>query len=86
VKLKRRRIGGVGTLGHRMASLTRNQIELLKELKAAGEHGRRIHLAPISRAEVEHLIAMQYIKRLWHRMMFVITERGREALETSDDR
>jgi hypothetical protein len=84
--VKRRRIGGVDTFGHRMASLTRNQIELLKELKAAGEHGRRIRLAPISRAEVEHLIAMQYIRRLRHRMLFVITERGREALVATEDR
>jgi hypothetical protein len=69
-----------------MAALTRNQIELLKELKAAGVHGRRIRLAPISRDEVAHLMAMQYIKRLHHRMLFVITERGREALVATEDR
>jgi hypothetical protein len=69
-------------------ALTRNQIELLKELKAAGEHGRIIRLRSISisRPEVVHLIAMQYVKRLRHTQHFVITERGREALLTTEDR
>ena len=35
--------------------LTRSEVELLKELKAAGEHGRRI--AGASSAEIAHLIA-----------------------------
>jgi hypothetical protein len=74
------------TAGASMAALTRNQIELLKELKAAGEDGRRIRLTPISRTEVTHLVDMQYIKRLRHRMLFVITERGREALVATEDR
>jgi DNA-binding MarR family transcriptional regulator len=68
-------------------TLTRNQIELLKELKAAGEHGRILRLATsMSRTEVTQLIAMQYIKRLRHSKHFVITERGQEALVTTEDR
>jgi hypothetical protein len=68
-------------------TLTRNQIELLKELKAAGEHGRILRLATsMSRTEVKQLIAMQYIKRLGHSKHFVITERGEEALVTTEDR
>jgi hypothetical protein len=68
-------------------TLTRNQIELLKELKAAGEHGRILRLATsMSRTEVTHLIAMQYIRRLPHKQHFVITVRGQEALVTTEDR
>jgi len=67
-----------------MASLTRNQIALLKELKAAGEHGRIISLTSISRAEVAHLIGVQYIKRVRRTTRYVITERGGEALATED--
>jgi len=43
------------------ARLTRTEIQVLKELKAAGEHGRRI--AGASSAEIAHLIGAQYIKR-----------------------
>ena len=68
-------------------TLTRNQIELLKELKAAGEHGRILRLATsMTRTEVTQLIAMGYIKRLRHSQHFVITERGQEALVTTEDR
>jgi hypothetical protein len=67
-------------------ALTRRQIALLKELKAAGEHGRIIRLKLISRDEVARLTDLQYIKRLPHKMRFVITERGREALLTTEDR
>jgi len=42
--------------------LTRNQIQLLKELAVAGEHGRTI-IAPASSAELAHLISVQYIMR-----------------------
>ena len=42
--------------------LTRNQIQILKELAAAGEHGRTI-IAPASSAELAHLISVQYIMR-----------------------
>ena len=61
--------------------LTRNEIQLLKELKA-GEHGRT---AQTSSAEVAHLMSARYIKRLSGTKLFVITERGREALETVAD-
>jgi hypothetical protein len=47
--------------------LTKSEIQLLKELKAAGEHGRRI--AGTSSAEIAHLIGAHYI-----------TERGRQVL------
>jgi len=53
--------------------LTKSEVQLLKELKAAGEHGRRI--AGTSSAEIAHLIGAQYIKKL-----YPITERGRQAL------
>jgi hypothetical protein len=66
--------------------LTRNEIELLKELKAAGEHGRIIGLASISSAEVAHLVREQYIKRLPGTKLYAITDRGRKALETTEDR
>jgi hypothetical protein len=42
--------------------LTRSEVQLLKELKAAGEPGRRI--AGTSSAEIAHLIGAQYIKRV----------------------
>ena len=64
--------------------LTRNEIRLLKELKAAGERGRII-TAQTSSAEVAHLMSARYIKRLSGTKLFVITERGREALETVAD-
>ena len=68
-------------------TLTRNQTELLKELKAAGEHGRILRLATsMTRTEVMQLIAMGYIKPLRHSQHFVITERGQEALVTTEDR
>jgi len=69
--------------GHPMVSLTRNEMELLKELKAAGEHGRIIGLAPISSTEVAHLISVEYIKRLSGTKLYAITDRGREALVTT---
>jgi len=69
-----------GVYRHQMAvRLTRNEIQLLKELTAAGEHGRII-AAPISSAEVAHLIGAQYIKRLPGAKSYAITERGRQAL------
>jgi len=58
--------------------LTRNEIQVLKELTAAGGHGRII--AGTSSAEVAHLIGVQYIKRLPDTRLYVITERGRRAL------
>jgi DNA-binding MarR family transcriptional regulator len=68
------------------ARLTRNEIQLLKELSAAGEHGRIISTQTSSaRSEIAHLMGAQYIKRLRRTKLYVITERGREALETVPD-
>jgi hypothetical protein len=47
---------------------------LLKELKAAGKHGR--HIAGISSAIIAHLLGAQYVKRLPGRKHYAITERG----------
>jgi hypothetical protein len=59
--------------------LSRNQIQLLKELAAAGEHGRTI-TALASSIEIAHLIGALYIRRLPHTKLYVITDRGRRAL------
>jgi len=59
--------------------ISKIEIQLLKELTAAGEHGRTI-AAPISSIEVAHLIGIQYIRRLPRTKLFVITERGRRVL------
>ncbi|MFY9840661.1 MAG: hypothetical protein WAK55_30185, partial [Xanthobacteraceae bacterium] len=69
---------GLGALmpRRRMAvRLTRNEIQLLKELTAAGQHGRTI-AALASSIEVAHLIGAQYIER--HPR--TITVRGQQAL------
>jgi hypothetical protein len=63
--------------------MTRNEIQLLKELTAAGEHGRVINTPTSSaRSEIAYLTSAHYIKRLSHTKLYVITERGREALKT----
>ena len=59
--------------------LNRNQIQLLKELTAAGEHGRTISTLASS-IEVAHLIGALYIRRLPHTKLYSVTERGRQAL------
>jgi hypothetical protein len=59
--------------------LTRNEIQLLKELTAAGQHGRII-AALASSMEVAHLVGALYIERLPHSKLYVITERGRQVL------
>jgi len=72
--------GALAEPGHPM---TRNEIQLLKELTAAGEHGRVINtLTASARSEIEYLTSAHYIKRLSHTKLYVITERGREALST----
>ena len=58
--------------------LTTSEVDLLKELKAAGEHGRRI--AETSSAEIAHLIGAEYMRRLPSMKLYAITERGRQAL------
>jgi hypothetical protein len=59
--------------------LTRNEIQLLKELTAAGQHGRII-TALASSIEVAHLIGARYIERLPRSKLYVITEHGRQVL------
>jgi len=59
--------------------LNRNQIQLLKELAAAGEHGRTI-AAMASSIEIAHLIGALYIRRLPRTKLYVVTEHGRRAL------
>jgi hypothetical protein len=63
-----------------VVSLTKSEVQLLKEMKAAGQHGRRIVGTPS--AEIAHLIGAQYIKRLKlpGMKLYAITERGRQAL------
>jgi hypothetical protein len=58
--------------------LTKSEIQLLKELKAAGGHGRRI--AGTSSAEIAHLIGAHCVERLPGMKLYAITERGRQAL------
>jgi len=65
--------------------LSKSEIQLLKKLMAAGEHGRVITtLTSSARSEIAHLMSVQYIKRLRGTKLYVITERGREALETAN--
>jgi hypothetical protein len=58
--------------------LTKSEVQLLKELKAAGERGRRI--AGTSSTEIAHLMGAEYMKRLSGMKLYAITERGRRAL------
>jgi hypothetical protein len=58
--------------------LTTSEVDLLKELKAAGRYGRRI--AGASSAEIAHLIGAQYVKRLAGMKLYTITPRGQKAL------
>jgi hypothetical protein len=60
--------------------MNKNQIRLLKELAAAGQHGRT-NGALASSIEIARLIDAQYVKRLPHTKLYVITPLGREALE-----
>jgi hypothetical protein len=57
--------------------LTRGEIQLLKELKAAGGHGRRV--TGTSSTEIAHLVGAQCIKRFRSTKLYVITGRGRQA-------
>ena len=59
--------------------LNRSQIQLLKELAAASQHGRTI-AALASSIEIAHLIGALYIRRLPRTKLYVITEHGRRAL------
>jgi hypothetical protein len=61
-----------------MVRLTKSEVQLLKELQAAGEHARRV--AGASSAEIAHLIGAQYIKRVPDVKLYTITQSGRQAL------
>jgi hypothetical protein len=61
-----------------MVRLTKSEVQLLKELQAAGERSRRV--AGASSAEIAHLISAQYIKPFPGMKLFAITERGRQVL------
>jgi hypothetical protein len=70
--------------GHQMQRrmairLTRNEIQLLQELRASGAPGRTI-ASLASSIEVAHLIGAQYIERLSTTKLYVITECGRRIL------
>jgi hypothetical protein len=58
--------------------LTKTEIQLLKELNAAGEHGQRI--AGTSSEKIAHLVRAHCIKRLPGMKVYSITKRGRRAL------
>jgi hypothetical protein len=58
--------------------LTKTEIQLLKELKAAGKHGR--YIAGIASTTIAHLRGAQYVKRLPGIKHYAITKRGRQAL------
>jgi hypothetical protein len=63
------------------AGLTKNEIQLLKELAAAGGSGRVMKpLTSSARSAIANLMSAHYIKRRLHTRVYVITERGREAL------
>ena len=75
----------MGAFDHKMSEprrfirLNRRQIQLLKELAVAGQHGRTI-AALASSIETAHLIGALYIRRLPVTKLYVITERGQRAL------
>ena len=58
--------------------LTKTEIQLLKELSAAGGHGQRI--AGTSSEKIAHLIRAHCIKWLPGMKVYSITKRGRQAL------
>jgi len=63
-------------------NLTRDEIWFLKALRAAGERGRIVS-APASRAGLAHLVEVQYVTehtQSERRMLYTITDRGRQAL------
>jgi hypothetical protein len=66
--------------------MTKDEIQLLKELTAAGENGRFINMLTSSaRSEIAYLTSAHYIKRRPRTKLYVITERGREALKMIAD-
>jgi hypothetical protein len=69
--------------GHSMTiDLSRDEIWLLKALRAAGERGRIVS-APTSRAGLAHLVQVQYVTehpQSERKTRYIITDRGRQAL------
>lgn len=64
-------------------SLTKNEIQLLKELKAAGERGRLISGAS-SRTGLARLVKAHYVKEKavsLDAVLYLITQLGRQALD-----
>jgi hypothetical protein len=62
--------------------LTRDEIWLLKALRAAGERGRIVS-SPASRAGLAHLVEVQYVTehpQSERKTLYIITARGRQAL------
>ena len=62
--------------------LTRDEIWFLKALRAAGERGRIVS-ALASQAGLVRLVEVQYVTKLpqsERRTLYVITDRGRQAL------
>ena len=62
--------------------LIRDEIWFLKALRAAGERGRVVS-TPISRAALARLVEVQYVTthpQSELRTLYIITDRGRQAL------
>ena len=62
--------------------LTRDEIRLLKALRAAGERGRIVS-AFVSSAGLARLVEVQYVikqPQSERKALYVITDRGRQAL------
>ena len=65
--------------------LSRDEIWLLKALRAAGERGRIVN-APASRAGLAHLVEVQYVTerpQSERKTLYIITDRGRQALSNA---
>ena len=63
--------------------LTRDEIWLLKALRAAGERGRIVS-AFASNAGLARLVEVQFVtKTTAEKSLYVITDRGRQALENA---
>jgi len=72
----------VHTLHLMTVDLTRDEIWFLKALRAAGERGRLVS-ALASQAGLVRLVEVQYVTRRSQserKTMYVITDRGRQAL------
>jgi hypothetical protein len=64
--------------------LNRDEVWFLKALRAAGERGRIVS-APASRVGIARLVELQCVTKNPqndHQTLYIITNRGREALAT----